>query len=317
MSDTTKRAADYAFVQYHNQSATGTLHEHLVAMWDAIRAETGGRVEAVVHAENNRLAAGDPAVMKMLLAGEIQFFTLMGGGIGATVPVAEIQQVPFAFKSAAEAHDAIDGPLGRYVGAEMAAKGLYLFPVAGFDNGMRQITALSRPVRVPDDFVGMKVRTPPSELIMDTFKALGAEPVPTLANQIYASLRDRKVDAQENPLAVMEAFGLDALVRFVSLTNHMWSGFNQMAHLPSWARLPDDIKSVIERNVATFVRRQRIAQAARNADLRNRYERQGIAFNAVDPAPFRGRLGGVYAAWKERLGRRCWSLLEEAVGPLR
>jgi TRAP-type C4-dicarboxylate transport system substrate-binding protein len=48
------------------------------------------------------------------------------------VPVAEAQQVPFAFKSA-EAHKAIDGALGAHVGEEMAAKGMYLFPVAGFD----------------------------------------------------------------------------------------------------------------------------------------------------------------------------------------
>ena len=65
------RAADYAFIQYHNQSDTSTLHKNLVAMWEAIRRETNGRVEAAVHAENNKLAAGDPAALKMLIGGEI------------------------------------------------------------------------------------------------------------------------------------------------------------------------------------------------------------------------------------------------------
>ena len=118
-------------------------------MWDAIRRETNGRVEATVYPENNKLTAGDPAALKMLLAGEIQFFTLMGGIIGTVVPMAEVQQVPFAFKSAAEAEKAIDGPLGAYMAEEMAAKGMYLFPVAGFDNGMRQITTVARPVPGP------------------------------------------------------------------------------------------------------------------------------------------------------------------------
>src|SRR5262245_61067569 len=131
------RAADYKFAQYHNQAASGTLHKNLVAMWEAVRAETNGGVETEVFAENNKIAGGDPVALKMLIAGEIQFFTLMGGIIGTVVPVAEAQQVPFAFKSAADAHRAIDGPLGRYIGEEMAAKGMYLFPVAGFDNGMR------------------------------------------------------------------------------------------------------------------------------------------------------------------------------------
>ena len=104
-------AAEYKFSQYHNQATGVPLHRNLVAMWDAIRAETNGRVEATVYPENNKLVAGDPAALKMLIAGEIQFFTLMGGIIGTVVPVAEAQQVPFAFKSAPEAHVAIDGPL--------------------------------------------------------------------------------------------------------------------------------------------------------------------------------------------------------------
>src|SRR5262249_42310931 len=98
------RGADFKFIQYHNQSETSTLHKNLVALWDVIRRETNGRVETTVYAENNKLAAGDPAALKMLIAGEIQFFTLMGGIIGTVVPMAEVQQVPFAFRSAAEAH---------------------------------------------------------------------------------------------------------------------------------------------------------------------------------------------------------------------
>jgi TRAP-type C4-dicarboxylate transport system substrate-binding protein len=107
------RAADYKFAQYHNQAADGTLHKNLVAMWAAVRAQTNGRVETEVFAENNKLAGGDPVALKMLMAGEIQFFTLMGGIIGTVVPVAEAQQVPFAFKSARM-------PTGRSTGRSAA-----------------------------------------------------------------------------------------------------------------------------------------------------------------------------------------------------
>src|SRR5262245_25986947 len=108
-------------------------------MWAAISADTGGRVNATVYAENSKVTGGDPAALRMLIAGEIQFYTLMGGILGTVVPVAEVQQVPFAFASAAAAHRAIDGPLGRLLAEEMAVKGMYLFPQGGFDNGMRQV----------------------------------------------------------------------------------------------------------------------------------------------------------------------------------
>lgn len=310
------RAADYKFAQYHNQAATGTLHKNLVAMWDAVRTETDGRVETEVFAENNKIAGGDPVALKMLIAGEIQFFTLMGGIIGTVVPVAEAQQVPFAFKSATDAHRAIDGPLGRYIGEEMAAKGMYLFPVAGFDNGMRQITTIARPVATPDDLAGIKIRVPPGQMIFDTFQASGAEPVTTPANEIYAALKSGRVEAQENPLAILQGFRLYELVKYVSLTNHMWSGFNLMAHLATWQGLPPDIRAVIERNADIYVRRQREDQAKLNADLRADLVARGLVFNDTNQAAFRARLPAVYSKWKDRLGGKCWELIEDAAGPL-
>ena len=309
-------AAEYRFSQYHNQAASGTLHKNLTAMWQAVAAETNGRVETTVYAENNKLPGGDPDALKMLIAGEIQFFTLMGGIIGTVVPVAEAQQLPFAFKSAAEAHKAIDGPLGKYIGEEMAAKGMHLFAVAGFDNGMRQVAAIPRAITTPEDFAGMKIRVPPGQMMLDTFGAFGAQPVTTPANQIYDALKTGKVDAQENPLAILEGFKLYELVKYVSLTNHMWSGFNAMAHPATWKALPDDIRGVIERNVTKYVRQQRQDQAALNASLRDDFARRGLVFNDVDQAAFRARLPGVYAIWKEKLGSKCWSLVEAEVGKL-
>jgi tripartite ATP-independent transporter DctP family solute receptor len=310
------RAAEYQFSQYHNQAATGPLHKNLTAMWEAVRAETNGRVETHVYAENNKLPGGDPVALKMLIAGEIQFFTLMGGIIGTVVPVAEAQQLPFAFKSAADAHKAIDGPLGKYIGEEMAAKGMYLFPVGGFDNGMRQVASIPRAIAAPDDFAGMKIRVPPGQMMIDTFAAFGAQPVTTPANQIYDALKTGKVDSQENPLSILEGFKLYELVKYVSLTNHMWSGFNAMANLALWTSLPPDIKDVIGRNYAKYVRLQRLQQGAFNASLRDDFAKRGLLFNEVDQTPFRARLPKVYAAWKEKLGTKCWSLVEAEVGKL-
>jgi len=309
------RAADFKFVQYHNQTDTGPLHKNLVAMWEAIRLETNGRVETTVYPENNNLKEGDPGALKMLLAGEIQFFTLMGGIIGTVVPMAEVQQVPFSFKSSAEAAKAIDGPLGAYMAEEMAAKGMYLFPVAGFDNGMRQITLVDHPVFKPEDLAGVKIRFPPGQLIFDTFEAFGAQPVTAPANQIYEAIKTGRVGAQENPLAVLEGYRIYELIKYVSMTNHMWSGFNEMAHLATWRSLPSDAKDIITRNVTKYVRAQRVEQDRLNTSLRDRFAAT-LAFNDIDQSPFRARLAKVYAKWKDTFGTKCWTLLEAEVGKL-
>jgi TRAP-type C4-dicarboxylate transport system substrate-binding protein len=151
-------------------------------------------------------------------------------------------------------------------------------------------------------------------MVADAFRTLGAEPVTVNSDAIYEALKTAKVDAQENPLALIDLFKIYEVVKYVSMTNHMWSGFNQLAHLPTWRRLPGDIRTAVERNVARYVRLQRQDQDHANARLRTELTQRGLVFNDVDVAPFRRQLSGFYAEWKKRLGARCWSLLEKASG---
>ena len=104
----------------------------------------------------------------------------MGGILGSIVPAAEVQQVPFAFRSAAHAHRAMDGPLGAYLVEEIAAKGIHGFCTGAFDNGMREITAHKR-IATPADLAGLKMRVPAGQLVADTFHGVGLEPVASTA----------------------------------------------------------------------------------------------------------------------------------------
>ena len=309
------RAADVEFTltQYHNQTPTSSLHTRLVQMWEAIYKESAGRVVGKVFAQNNSIQGSDPAALKALVAGDIQFFTLMGGILGTLVPAAEVQQVPFAFRSAAHAHRAMDGPLGAYLIAEMAAKGIHGFRTGAFDNGMREITAHKRIVS-PADLAGLKMRVPAGQLVADTFKAFGCEPVVINSDSIYAALKDGRADAQENPLTLADQFKLYEVVKYVAMTDHMWSGFNLLAHLPTWQRIPADLQAVIDRNVTKHVKLQRQDQIAANTRLRTELAARGLEFNTPDLGPFKKQLGNVYATWKEKLGTTCWKLLEDSTG---
>jgi TRAP-type C4-dicarboxylate transport system substrate-binding protein len=113
----------------------------------------------------------------------------------------------------------------------------------------------------------------------------------------------------------MNLFRHYEVMKYVSITNHMWSGFNMLAHLPAWKSLPGNVQAVIERNVARYVRLQRLDQQKINIEARSALGRR-LLINEADARTFRPKLAGVYSAWKERLGTRCWSLLEAAAGRL-
>src|SRR6266705_2450786 len=160
--------------QFHNQPAQSHQQQFLVDLWEQVGKETDGRLAVTVHPQNNNIPGSDPAALEMLQAGELQFFTLMGGILGRKVPVAEIQGLPFAFTSHAQVHRANDGALGEYLGRECAAKGIYRFQYGLLENGFRQISMVDKPIRTADDLRGVKMRVPDGQMFRDVFTALVA-----------------------------------------------------------------------------------------------------------------------------------------------
>jgi tripartite ATP-independent transporter DctP family solute receptor len=304
--------------QFHNQPEASHTHGFLVALWDEVRTATGGALAVTVHAQNGGIAGSDPAALDLLVSGELEFMTLMGGILGKRVPVAEIQGVPFAFASHAQVHAAMRGALGDHIRAEMAAKGIHGFRDGVLENGFRHIVSVDRPVRTAADLAGYRMRIPDGRMFEDAFRALGATPVVVNIRELYAALAERKVDGQENPLAIVEVNRLYEVSRCVSLTAHMWSGFNLIGNLAFWRQLTGDVQGIVNRAVATHIERQRAYTEAFNRELETKLQTdRGMVFNTADAASFRTVLSGdFYRRWRRELGETAWGLLEQAVGGL-
>lgn len=309
-------AAPIELRQFHNQTADTPLHKRLVEMWAAVEKETGGKIQVQVFSENNKVAGGDPQALKMLVSGELDFYTLMGGILGEVVPIADIQGMPFAFKDSPQVYAALDGDLGDLLRAEAMTKGIYALPGGCFENGFRHITSSTHPIRTVADLNGFKIRVPASVMFQDCFKSLGAVPSAINTNQLYEALKTGQVEGQENPLAIADGFKLYEVQRYVSLTSHMWSGYNLLANLPTWRNLPPDVQASIERNTIKYVKLQRADNVALNASLQSTLEKRGLVFNQADTASFRPPLTDFYRRWKEHLGVSAWTRLEGHVGKL-
>lgn len=303
--------------QFHNQPEDSHQHRFLVDLWDEVRARTGGKVEVTVHARNAGVPGSDPRVLEMLVAGEVELATMMGPLIGAVVPAAEIQGLPFAFETSQQAHSAVDGPLGDFLRKEMQAKGIYAIPGGALENGLRQICSVKRRVRVPEDLAGYRMRVPAGRILGELFDALGATPVVVNIDGLYAALRDGRVDGHENPLAITAVNRLDEVTSCISLTNHVWSGFNLIANLGFWSSLGEADQAAIQAAAKRHVARQREYIVQLNRALEATFGQKGMQVEHVHPEPFRARLGkNFYARWRERCGTTAWNLLQDAVGTL-
>ena len=73
-------------------------------------------------------------------------------------------------------------------------------------------------------------------------------------NKMYDALKTGQVEAQEDPFDVAELFHIYAVNKYMNVTNHWWSGYNQIANTKIWEGLPADVRRSIERNTVKYAR---------------------------------------------------------------
>jgi tripartite ATP-independent transporter DctP family solute receptor len=310
------RAAPEFTLKYANNSpVTHPLTIRVTEAVERIKQASNGRVEIQVF-PNNQLGS-DTDMLSQLRSGAIDFFTLSGLILATLVPVASINGIGFAWASYDQIWPAMDGGLGAYIRAQIAKSGLVAFEKQ-YDNGFRQITSSTRPIKTADDLKGFKIRVPPSPLWTSMFKAFDAAPASINFSEVYSALQTKVVEGQENPLAIISSAKLYEVQKYLSQTNHMWDGFWFLANGKAWAALPADVQALIAKTINASAIDQRGDIKKLNDTLQSDLVAKGLEFIKVDPAPFRAKLqaSGFYKEWRGKYGEEAWAVLEKFTGPI-
>jgi tripartite ATP-independent transporter DctP family solute receptor len=308
-------AAEFSYKYANNSPVTHPLNIRTSEAAARVKEKTSGKVEIQVF-PNNQLGS-DTDMLSQLRSGALEFFTLSGLILSTLVPVASINGVGFAFKDYGQVWPTMDGALGTLVRGEIAKRGLYAFSKM-YDNGYRQITSASKPVKTPQDLSGFKIRVPASPLWTSMFKAFGASPTTINFNEVYTALQTHVVDGQENPLSLIDTAKLYEVQKYVAITNHMWDGFWFLANKKSFEAMPANLREIVEAefNASAIAEREDLAKM--NNGVADTLKGKGLQFVETDAAAFRGALkkAGFYEEWKGKFGAEAWGVLEKAVGNL-
>ena len=307
--------AKFNYKYAHNLPITHPLHKAAESVAAKVKAGTDGLVEIQVF-PNNQLG-NDTDMLSQVRNGGIEIFSIASLILQTLVPAAGISGLGFAFPDYPAVWKAMDADLGAYMRSEIAKKGLYAQEKI-WDNGFRQITTSTKPIKSAADLEGMKLRVPPSPLWTSMFKAFGAAPASINFAEVYSALQTKIVEGQENPLAVIETAKLYEVQKYLSLTNHMWDGYWQVVNQKAWDRLPEDARKVMSTAMNDAGVQERADVEALNGSLQAVLEKNGMQVNQVDKESLRQKLisAGFYAEWKAKFGIDGWATLEKYTGQL-
>ncbi|HEY9572598.1 MAG TPA: TRAP transporter substrate-binding protein, partial [Pusillimonas sp.] len=279
-------AKTFRYKYANNLPPSHPMNKRAKEMAKKIEEETDGRFKLQIFPSSQ--LGSDTETLNQLRSGAVEFFTLSGLILSTLVPAAAISGIGFAFPDYDTVWKSMDGKLGAYIRGEIEKSGLVVMDKI-WDNGFREVTTSTKPITSPDDFHDLKIRVPVSPLWTSMFKALKAAPTSINFNEVYSALQTKVVDAQENPLAIIQTAKLYEVQTYCSLTNHMWDGFWFLGNKAAWDRLPKDIQTVVARHINEAGMNERNDVHALNDELQKKLTEEGMQFNTPDVAPIRAQ----------------------------
>lgn len=265
----------------HLASEDHTWHKAALKFKELVEERSQRRVTVKIY-PNSQLG------QEMDLINSIQLgtadMTITGESLQNWAPKAALLAVPYAFSSAEEMRAAAAGPVGEEICAGITdATGLV--PVAWFERGPRHLTS-NRPINTPADLKGMKLRVPNVPLFVKVWEELGAKPTPMAFGEVFTSLQQSTIEAQENPLSLIESASFYEVQKHVNLTAHVRSWIYVVIGKDKLGSLPTELSAIVRQAAEEMQAYENKLFNEEEAKLRVDLEANGMIFIDSDQAAF-------------------------------
>jgi len=187
----------------------------------------------------------DNQAIEALSAGFIEMVAPSSAKYVGSVPQLQIFDQPFLFSSPQVCHQVIDGTIGQEIFGMLKKRGLKA--LAFWDNGFKHFSNNVRPLIKPDDFTGVKFRIMSSDVLESQMKTLGAVGLKLPFAEVYNALEQGVVDGQENTASNIYSKKFHEVQKYMTISDHGYIGYLVTTSDRFWNKLPDDIRTELER----------------------------------------------------------------------
>jgi C4-dicarboxylate-binding protein DctP len=202
---------------------------------------TKGRVKVEVYPNSSLFKDGEE--MEALQLGSVQMLAPSVAKFGPLgVREFEVFDLPYIFDNFDEMHKVTNGPVGAALFKKLEGKGIV--GLAFWDNGFKMMSA-NKPIRVPADYKGLKMRIQSSKVLGDQIKALGAIPQVMAFSEVYQALQTGVVDGTENPPSNFYTQKMQEVQKYLALTDHGVIEYAVIVNKKFWDGLPADVRGAL------------------------------------------------------------------------
>jgi tripartite ATP-independent transporter DctP family solute receptor len=239
---------------------------------------------------------GDDVMLQKLKLGTLDF-ALPSTIMSSTVDAFGLFEMPYLVRDRAHMQEIEKAVVWPTLAPLAEAEGYRMLAV--WENGFRHVTNSTRPIVMPSDLRGIKLRTPRGLWRIKLFQAFGANPTPMPLSEVFVALQTGVMDGQENPFAQIHSSKFQEVQRYLSLTKHVYTPAFVAVGVDRWNRLPGEVRAILEevaREVQAFV----YETAERmDAELLDLLVAEGMEVNQPDHAVFSEASSVMYREFAE------------------
>ncbi|UCH18366.1 MAG: TRAP transporter substrate-binding protein [Burkholderiales bacterium] len=252
-------------------------------------AKLGDKAKVVVYGSSQ--LGGDKELLQKLKLGTVDL-AVPSTVMSSEVDLFGIFELPYLVKDREHMKRIEKDVVWPSLASAAEQKGLKI--VAVWENGYRHITNNKRPINVPDDLKGIKLRTPEGKWRVKMFQAYGANPSPMKFSEVFTALQTGVMDGQENPFTQIYSAKFQEVQKYLSLTGHVYTPAYLTAGANKWATLPADVRKTLE-DTARETQAYVYETAAKDEeDLLGKLKAGGIAVNTANKDAFIAASKAVY-----------------------
>jgi tripartite ATP-independent transporter DctP family solute receptor len=270
-----------------------------IAFRQELAARFGDKMK--VDIRNGDAIGSENALLAGVKGGAADVTFVTGATVPPVVPDYGVYDVPFLFRSSAHLKAVSTGPVGETIAAKFTDKGLVLLGVG--EQGFRYVTNSRGPIRTPADMKGLKIRILPNDVYTAAFKALGAEPVGMEFPLVYAALKEKRIDAEENPASTVVSSRFNEVQKYLSKTGHTYSTVAIVMNRDTWDAFDAEGHKALMQAAGVAADATRVAAAKAAEASLDQLSKAGMQIAEVDQQSFIDALKPAEPDFERRFGK--------------
>lgn len=258
-----------------------TWYRAFVHFGELIETRSGGRMKLDVYPSEQ--LAKELEAIRMIRAGVIDM-TISAGSLTNFAEILTFSDMPFLLRDTIAMYKLINSSVGKRIEREMIEK-IGLRPIGYFQRGERHLTS-NRPIKHPDDLDELIIRVPNAPSYVVAWKALGAKPTPMAFSEVFSSLQQGTIEAQENPFALIKNAGFSEVQKYLNLTGHLITWAYPIIGEKQFQRLPEDLKTIFLEAAEEMQAYEHRLFLENESRVQEELKNAGMTFVEVDKAAF-------------------------------